>query len=964
MDDIKEQSKKKLKELVEQFENDPHKDKLSEMEFRSNYIAPFIKLLGYSNEHKGYADWEILEAKRTKQNKEVDYKINVDRKPIFIVEAKKDIVNINTDEEAIFQIKNYCYHEGIIIGILTNFRDFRIFLSIGAPDIEAPKIGSLESFNYTEYLNNYDFIYNTFSKQAILNRSIETYIGSKITGLKSLKKSEKQVIELEIFRERGREALDNDFLLFLDKWRSKIAQSLATNNESMNENDILAYTQKLIDRILFIKICEDSDITEADDLLKISSTKDVYQSLLDMFEKLNDSFNGSLFTPDDKLNSIKIDNDVLEKFIKSFYYMGKKKQYKVSQYLFNIIRVEILGGIYEKFLGKIIKLGTNRKVIFVDKPEVKKNKGVFYTPEYIVDYIVENTVGKKTAGKTPKELTKLKILDPACGSGSFLIGAFDYLIKYHETYYTENHKSGKNKDDYTINENGIATLTTDKKAEILKNNIFGVDIDPQAVEVTKLSLYIKMIDKGRFQLHLLTHPLLPSLKSNIKCGNSLIGNDIMLNKQIKRFAEEKKTELNMFDWESESGFSSIMSKGKFDCIIGNPPYIFARNEGFEDFEKIYYYNKYKLSEYQLNTYIMFTEQAHNLLSNDGNFGYIIPNNWLTIDKASLFRNFVLNECKEQIIINSYYKVFKGANVDTSLLIYSKKGGDTLSFYKLIDNVKHNFEFIGKKPANLFTKSKENIINFEILGSKSGQDLNDKIEKNKFLLGEPNITLIKAGIKAYEVGKGIPTQTKQMQSDRVYHSQKDMTGQKSWYKYLDGRDVIRYKLDWSGNFIKYGDNLAAKRTFDLFECDRILVRQIPNKPPYCLHSTITHEIYINDLNSMILKPTGNYNIEVILGILNSKLISFWFINKFGKLQRGIYPQFKIKELKLFPIPKLTKDKKWEELKGLVGDMLKAANKKDNIREIDFLNMTIDNIVYDLYDISGAERKQIENGLNIK
>ena len=502
-------------------------------------------------------------------------------------------------------------------------------------------------------------------------------------------------------------------------------------------------------------------------------------------------------------------------------------------------------------------------------------------------------------------------------------------------------------------------LTISEKAEILKNHIFGVDIDEQAVEVTKLSLMLKMLE-GEFGI-IPGRNILPMLDKNIRCGNSLISGSPL---ELKKYFGDDYYKVKPFNWEEE--FKDIFKDGGFDVVIGNPPYIFARDEGFTEDEKTYFYKNFQLAQYQLNTYIMFTEKAHNFLNSTGVLGYIIPNNWLTIDTTSLFRKFIIENAKQIKIVNIYDKVFQDANVDTSILILEKLGKKIISLYE-ISNEKINY--ITDLNNSDFTAENNYIISYELLKAGDKIKLCKKIENNSIHLEK--LALIKAGINAYEVGKGKPRQTEQMKKDRVYHTIKKLDD--TYFKYLDGRDVQRYFLDWGKKYIKYGDNLSAPRTFDLFERDRLLVRQIPDKPPYSILAVYTNQTIINDRNSMIVKKLDNpYNIQYLLGVINSRLISFWFYYKFGKLQRKTFPQFKIKELSLFPIRPIdfsnVKDKNLhDDLVALVDVMLdlnkktqsaKGSAKEQIQREITKTDNAINQIVYQLYGITEGERKVIE------
>ena len=268
---------------------------------------------------------------------------------------------------------------------------------------------------------------------------------------------------------------------------------------------------------------------------------------------------------------LKIDDKVLQDILKNLYYPD-------SPYVFREIPSDILGQVYERFLGKVIRLTAGHQAKVEEKPEVRKAGGVFYTPTFIVENIVQNTVGKLLEGKTPKEVARLKFLDPACGSGTFPLGAFQYLLDWHLKWYAdaehdpEKWMTGKNPAIYQSKDG--YRLTTAKKKEILLNNIFGVDIDPQAVEVTKLSLLLKVLEGESSetigsQLALFQERVLPDLSRNIKCGNSLIGYDYFEGRLLVEQAERER--VNAFDWKAE--FPQVFAQGGFDAVFGNPPYI-------------------------------------------------------------------------------------------------------------------------------------------------------------------------------------------------------------------------------------------------------------------------------------------------------------------------------------------------------------------------------------------------------
>lgn len=423
-----------------------------------------------------------------------------------------------------------------------------------------------------------------------------------------------------------------------------------------------------------------------------------------------------------------------------------------------------------------------------------------------------------------------------------------------------------------------------------------------------------------------------------------------LNKEIKN--DEKKREKeennpiysNSFEWRLE--FPEVLTddwsfKG-FDLVIGNPPYIFARGKSFSQTEKNYYTSRYKTAEYQLNTYHLFIELGYSLLREGGTLGYIVPNSMLTIQTNMGLRRYLLNNTGNLIIINSKDKIFEDASIDNCIVFFEKKNPEYINFLELNDN---DFTDIGRVPVSYF--GEQPIFSLSLVGNQQNMPILKKMDEHQIL---SDIANVKSGIVAYEVGKGSPKQTEEIKDNRIYHTYKPSND--SFTKYLHGEDVKRYELNWSGEWILYGDNLAAMRKPELFSGPRILVRQIPSTPPYSISGVYVQDKVINDRNSMIIKDF-EYNWFYILGVLNSKIETFWFINIFDKMQRGIFPQFKVSELMMFPIPK--------EDKIISKKIATLAAQQMEDYSMD-RNKEIDTLVNKLYGITEEEEVLINDFLN--
>jgi type I restriction-modification system DNA methylase subunit len=738
----------------------------------------------------------------------------------------------------------------------------------------------------------------------------------------------------------------------------------------------------------------------------------IFDWLNALFHKINEDFNGEIFKPH-LSEEIQVDSEILARIIKRLYP-------PTSPYRFDVIGVELLGSIYERYLGNTIRL-TPKQVRVEEKPEVRKAGGVYYTPKYIVDYIVKNTVGKIIEGKSPKQIEKIRILDPACGSGSFLIGAFQYLIDYHTQWYMEHpeqevrhaHPSLDFMREVRTDPDGSKRLSVYRKAKILRNNLFGVDIDPQAVEITMMSLYLKALEGEQSQLPPKQH-LLPELKYNIMCGNSLIGPDIY--DQGALFADEERDRINAFDWNfvppvaavydrrvydrrdvgaavcdrrqeaalierryskrapsaptAPPSIGRVMKDGGFDCVIGNPPYIFTRDQGIQEAEKSYFYDHFKHQSSQLNTFGIFLERCYGLLRKSGALGFITPNNWLTIDTFAPLRKFILEGTADVKIVNILDRVFSAANVDTAITVFTKGGPNGVT----IGEIRSEREVFSEKVKLSVFEPPDFIMRISLLKDSHAHGLLKRVERGSRPLAD--VCVVSTGLKVYQTGKGRPPQGEREKRDRAFHSSR--RADRTYGPYLEGVDVSRYFLGWSGEYLSYGEWIAEPRKSVPFSGDRLLVRQIPSKPPYVVHAVFTEQEAFNDINSMVVfQPREGISLKYLLGLVNSRLLSFWFLRSFDKLQRKIFPQFKVKELASFPIREVDlsvpADKaRHDKMVALVDRMLQMNKKKhsgklapselDRLeREIASTDQEIDDLVYELYGITDEERKIIEGRL---
>jgi hypothetical protein len=562
-----------------------------------------------------------------------------------------------------------------------------------------------------------------------------------------------------------------------------------------------------------------------------------------------------------------------------------------------------------------------------------------------------------------EKLADITVCDPAVGSGAFPVGMMTEIVRARcalTSYFNDVHE----RTPYHF------------KRHAIQNCLYGVDIDAGAVDIAKLRLWLSLVvdEEDVKQIK----PL-PNLDYKVVAGNSLRGVEkgqlenwkaihrletlkpLYFDEVDKKKKDTYRQEIDdlihkltngktIFDFEIY--FSEVFHKKRgFDVAIANPPYIFAREskkKGLTEEDKEYFYEYYQLAEYQVNLYSLFIEKGARFLRSNGCLCFITPNNWLTINTNKKLRKFALGQ-SDITIVNFYARVFESADVDSSIIIFRKSTDNRrVRLFEYTDG----FHFIKEADCDFFLRQRDHVVNIGAFKDEGVSEVMQKIETNSCRLSQ--LADVKAGLVAYEVGKGDPSQTEAMKENRVYHSTKKVDV--SYIKYLDGQDVCRYRISWGGQYLKYGDNLAAPRKdFRLYSTKRILVRQIPSKPPYCIHACLVEETILNDRNSMNIiniraKP------EYVLGILNSRLVSWWFVHKFGKMQRQTFPQFKVNELADFPLPK-NGEKHRDEIAKLARQIL-ATKKRDPEVDTTTLEREIDRLVYKLYDLTPEEIAIVE------
>jgi type I restriction-modification system DNA methylase subunit len=673
----------RVNELVENFQAGEQtylEAKYSEAQARLDFIDKFWMALGWDVSHERERNPYRQEVKVERgvavsnRLKKADYAFFAApnfRDVKFYVEAKKPAKNLDNADDY-FQTIRYGWSSNTPLAVLTDFEQFRVIDCRYKPNISTAINFALKKIDYREYADEAKFreIYHLFSRDSVIGGSLEEYA-------RALPKRGRGAKQGRLFATGVQKSVDESFLDDLDGYREQLARSFKNKNAELGGDDLTEAVTRTIDRLVFIRFLEDKLIEPETMMDKFDSWSDFVRTS----KNLEGRYNGVVF------KTHFIDKPEFKPDEKVFTDICGELSDKNSPYSFNYIPVHILGSIYERFLGKVI-VATEKRATVEEKPEVRKAGGVYYTPEYIVRYIVENTVGKLTEGKMPDEIKELRFADIACGSGSFLLGVFDYLLRYHTTYYNQPGKKGEARAAESLeNPDGSFTLTIEQRRAILRNNIFGVDLDAQAVEVAQLSLALKLLEDASVGTVRVFQPrlgekILPDMTRNIVCGNSLVDHDIL---DGKLFETNEQKKLNPMSYEDK--FPAVMRRGGFDAIVGNPPYI--RIQTMQENVPIaldYFKRNYdSAAKGNYDIYVVFVEQALRKMNERAALGYILPHKFFNAKYGEPLRGLMAKGKNLSHIVHfGDQQIFDGATTYTALLFANKSATEEIDFVKAAD----------------------------------------------------------------------------------------------------------------------------------------------------------------------------------------------------------------------------------------------------------------------------------------
>lgn len=964
----RQQAKEKIKKRIARYNNlsEAEKRAYNEQQTKDHFIRPLFEALGWDFENDVWAETNV-------SKKRGDYAFKVNGIIKFFVEAKQlsvDIDELKWAEQAIW----YAWHKSVPWAILTDFEGLKVYNAEW--DEQDPERNLVLDLKYSDYLTD-DRLW-WLSKESMEKGELDKYAE-------------------ENYKKPKRASVDKQLVADLLHWRDKLFNDFKGYNPSIKEEKISENVQRFLNRLIFIRTCEDRGFE--DRVLQEAvrnweergyQNNELVKNLRRIFDYFDKTYDSKLFEEKIGFDSEKfiVDDNILAEVIKETY-----KGSKGIRWNFDDIKDDILGNIYEQYLGFVQKQEKGREK---NNKSKRKSQGIYYTPEYIVSYIIQNTLAEVLKNKTEEEIKNIKILDPACGSGSFLIRAYRELIEYRQNQKNKENKFKKGTHlgqiEKTIKQKeGIKLLSSQEKMDILRNNIYGVDLDEKAVEIAQLNLLLKTVDK-RMKLPNLQH---------ILCGNSLIsGREEELEKSFGKDWRDEKP----FNWQEK--FPEVFSQGGFDIVIGNPPYLkeMDNKDIFESIKKIEYKKYY---QGKMDFWYFFLHRAIDVVKDGGFIGFITNSYFLKSEGASKLIERIKNEL---VLIKAVdlgdLKVFGDVSGRHMIHIYQKRPTQKIDKTILINISKNNFNnYIDEKNRKSIPFQElitDNKINFETTGTEANfkncnslgdiydvsvgvQESTDKVSNKQVVVASD-----------FKVGEGVFVLSKaEMEKMHLNTEEKKLIK-----KYLDISNIDKYFISFSDEYLIYSDKEAKQKISDGLHpsikahLDKMKKFITSSNKPYGLHRPreskyfenpklickgmfLSPEFYYDEDKyyvgfsfSVIIQKDKNYNLKYLLGILNSEFAKNWF-NANGK-KRGVGVDIGVLVFRKFPVYLANKDQQLEiaELVDKMQELNQELQKLDpelddkehhEIKEqIAKTDKKIDEEVYKLYGLTGEEIKIIEKG----
>ena len=950
-----------INKLIKDFKEE-NTYKKSEEHIQSLFTLKLLEFLGWNSK-----TIVVNTGQEVKTGKRPDIILNKDGNTLLVIESKdasrydmldgfykKDKSKISFVE----QLCNYCDAEGIYWGILTNFIEWRVY------SIFQKRLYKNEKYAFSSLL------WDNADKSSYIDLLSDKGI-SFLINLKSNK----------IIENRGRFDTDpiyypeqieikDKFFSNLKKWRLSIRNTIRKNLPNITMQKIDLITQKILDRLIFVGYCSDNKVISQNKLHAILHSKiDLYKELQKIFLQMDDKFDSDLFSKseEDEYNKILISDNILRPIIE-----------ELSNIDFSKLSIHIMGEVYENYLEEILK--QNDKIL----KNKKKLQGIYYTTEYVIKYIIKNTLTPILSKcKTAAELDNIKVLDSSCGSGSFLILAFDEFI--------EQYKRIENQPLFEF----------ERRKLILQNNLYGVDIDEKAVEITKLNLLVKCLENGA-SLDLSGKKILPNIKLNIRCGNSLVSSnlstdsfDLFSNQHIdainkllelhklfkysnddNKYSVYKNIEIEEFKLNSilnkdleykynlsdikpfnyHIAFPEVFKDGGFDCIIGNPPWG-ANIDNILDYLNEYYPNSTVGFK---DTYKCFFDKSIQLLKPKGKLGYITPNSFyfnpLFKDLRKLLNNYQIDS-----MINLGERVFENVEAPSAITVITKSNIQN----KKINTMDLSFSKSNKEKENLINNGKYSIINQNIFNKTQNNifTFNLRNLKSNEVYFEQFANIKDAGIQYHRFGIGMKNRGGNDLYDRLFSKDKNefKNSVACYYGKLINRYFINnltdkyFNMDYK-SVLKPNEQVYFTKEYQ-GKKNKIVWRQTSEN----IKAAIDKKgIWFGNTIQCceIKKEYSNYKLEYLLAILNSKYLNYIYNNTIKESNR-VFPQIKISNLEKLPIRIIDFNNKLDvDIYNKIISTVEELSKFElnSVAYKSYISI-LDDLIFDLYSVNKTEREKI-------
>lgn len=673
--------KNRIHALIEKYE--ANKDfyrtsRFNETQVRTEFLDPLFEILGWdirnsagknTNEREVLLE-EPLKANAASHTKKPDYTFRLFGERKFFLEAKKPCVHIEREDDPAKQVRRYGFTAGLKISVLSNFEHLYIYDTSYPVEQNDTRVKAIvREYKYTDYEDAAEELWEYLGKESVYSGHFDE-------------------VWSEIEANVNHKSVDELFLQQINNWRLMLGKEILNCNPEIEMEELGDVVQSYINKILFLRVCEDRNIETYQSLLQIADHNS-YQELIAKFKAADSRYNSGLF--EEKLSA-----EIIGNVSSSFWSIIRELYFPQSPYSFAVLSSDILGKIYEIFLSQRLAV-VDGQLSIVNKPE-NEDRDIVTTPNFIVREILRQTMKDNLAHLTDKQILSLKCADIACGSGAFLLETFQILCDALVDFYTVNDKSKLIQTDVNT-----FKLKFEVKRNVLMSCIYGVDKDFNAVEACKFGLLLKLLEGEDDSTIASFHPVLSNLDDNIFYGNSLLESSDVPDNQVE--------EINPFDF----------GERKFHYIIGNPPYMKTEDiKVFTPKEHKLYPKRYKSAYKQYDKYFLFVERAFKLLKEDGAMGYIVPSKFMKVGAGKELRKYISsNKSIKAITSFGAHQVFSDKSTYSCIIVLQNKENDTFT-YSEVDS-------LAKWKVRDLTSFSENERNISCLGEETWVLCSDRLQ---------------------------------------------------------------------------------------------------------------------------------------------------------------------------------------------------------------------------------------------